>query len=351
MQIKLRANITKTTTRTSRTTTDEKMALSTRSRTRSESPHLSRRERGKTAMSAMRRNPMMFMTRNPAEIINRFTICPEPGCVVSSGVALFDSMTIRTGLSHCMKHVAMTEIEGKLKNPAAAENTVLIFYDIELSRDGEIEQLGACTESGKTFSAFMKTSVRTNSSPYLKMIPPEYWTMLAEEPRVTFARFISWTMAQRQSDSDTVMLAAHYGSCHDHVHLLRSMMKWGLKPPSYRLVDTLAIFKLARGTNMNAKLSTLVNTYAPWFHHVPHDADSDAAGLRLVTMVGFPNTRLICYAFGISSESFMDRTGLSMFMPSPIVTFASGFGNAILTRRNSVDDVASSISSGSRSMI
>lgn len=344
-------NTTEKTTNNNGTRTIGRMPFSARSRTRSESPPTSTRRRGTGVMSSMRKNPMMFMTRNPAEIFNKFTICPEAGCMTSSGVALFDSMTIRTGLSHCVKHVSMNEVEARIKNTAAHENTILIFYDIELSRDGEIEQLGACTESDKTFSAFMKTSVRTNSSPFLKAIPPEYWTMLAEEPRVTFARFINWTMSQRRSESDTIMLAAHYGSCHDHVHLLRSMMKWGLRPPNYMLVDTLAIFKVIRGLNMNAKLSTLVNTYAPWIDHVPHDADSDAAALRIVTMVAFANTKTVCHAFGISSESFMDRTGLSMYMPSPIVTFRSRAEPTFTARRDSADEIASNTSSRSTSTI
>ncbi|KAI9847696.1 MAG: hypothetical protein M1837_001944 [Sclerophora amabilis] len=59
------------------------------------------------------------------------------------------------------------------------------------------------------------------------------------------------------------MLAANDGSCHDHVHLLKTLMEWGLTPPDYMLVDTLAIFKVVKGMNEKAKLQTLVNKRAP----------------------------------------------------------------------------------------
>lgn len=300
------------------------MTIPAQSRTRSISPTRSKQAYSRSASWNVRRNPMMFMTRNPAEIGSRFVMCSEPGCVTSSGVADFNSMTIRTGLSRCTRHVSMTEVKSKFEHAVEFEGMTLIFYDIELSRDGEIEQIGACTESGQSFSAFVKTSVRTNSSPFLRKIGAEYWLALAEEPRVTFKRFIDWTSSQHSQNPNSngktngIMLAAHYGSCHDHVHILRTMMKWGITPPDYLLVDTLAIFKTVKSMNENAKLHTLVNKYVPWFDHVPHDADSDAEALRFVTMVVFPNTKMACYAFSISCTDFMTRTGLNMYVPSPI---------------------------------
>ncbi|KAL8655465.1 MAG: hypothetical protein Q9210_000863 [Variospora velana] len=151
--------------------------------------------------------------------------------------------------------------------------------------------------------------------------------MLAEEPKFTFERFIMWVEVQHVSNPNSdgnaggIMLAAHYGSCHDHIHLLKGMMKWGITPPNYMLVDTLAIFKIVRSMNEKASLKTLVNRYAPWFPHEPHDANSDADALRFVTMITFPNTRMACYAFAIPCQDYMNRTGLNMYMPSPIVTF------------------------------
>ncbi len=333
------------------------MIASPQPRTRSESPARSRRSQPGSVGSTMRRNPMMFMIRNPAEIVSKFAICPEPGCMVSSGVGDFTSMTIRTGLTHCTNHVSLTEVERKFRQPIKSESMTLIFYDIELSRDGDIEQIGACTESGQTFSAFVKTSVRTNSSPFLKRITPEFWAMLAEEPKVTFERFIEWTKLQhgRNPNSDGkvegIMLAAHYGSCHDHVHLLRTMMKWGITPPDYTLVDTLAIFKTVKGMSQNAKLKTLVNKYAPWIDHVPHDANSDADALRYVTMIAFPNTKMACHAFGISCGTFMSRTGLNMYMPSPIVTFKHPNTDSFLEPRRRSDTNESETSGTSVSTV
>ncbi|KAG5916588.1 hypothetical protein E4U61_003501 [Claviceps capensis] len=39
--------------------------------------------------------------------------------------------------------------------------------------DGEIEQIGACTDDGYKFSGIIRTSVRTTKSLALKMISPE----------------------------------------------------------------------------------------------------------------------------------------------------------------------------------
>jgi hypothetical protein len=33
-----------------------------------------------------------------------------------------------------------------------------MFYDLELGKDGEIEQIGACSNSGDQSSAFLRTS-------------------------------------------------------------------------------------------------------------------------------------------------------------------------------------------------
>ena len=38
-------------------------------------------------------------------------------------------------------------------------------------------------------------------------------------------------------------MAAHHGSCRDHVLMLRSMMTWGLSPPGFKLSDTVALFE------------------------------------------------------------------------------------------------------------
>lgn len=296
-----------------------------------------------------RRDPTLFMVRDTSVISNEFFSCLASGCMTSTRVAQFDSMTMRTGLSYCTKHVEMDEITNKVKGTKSTKDMTLIFYDIELSRDGEIEQIGACSESGETFSAIIRTSVRANTSPILSKITPGVWNMIAAEPKGTMERLIMWikNVHSRSSNGNTdlsrVMLAAHYGSCHDHVYLLRTMMRWGVMPPPCRLVDTLVIFKVMKGMKENAKLHTLVTKYAPWVDHVAHDADSDADALRYVTMTAFPNTVMACYVFSISYADYASRTGLNQYIPSPIATFS--FSNFVpsVNRRPSVATSDSSV--------
>lgn len=46
----------------------------------------------------------------------------EPGCMISSVVAEFDAMTIRTGLSYCLNHVKQSEIMEKIKDKTVPAN-------------------------------------------------------------------------------------------------------------------------------------------------------------------------------------------------------------------------------------
>ena len=96
-------------------------------------------------------------------------------------------------------------------------------------------------------------------------------------------------------DWSNVVLTAHYGSCHDHLYLLRTMMSWGIKPPGFRLVDSFALFKWFMGWDQHTNLASLMTSYANWLHHIPHDVDSEARALRVVVMTVFPNTEAACY--------------------------------------------------------
>lgn len=269
----------------------------------------------------------MFLVEDPNMVKPTSTMCEEPGCMRSSRIAEFSSMTMRCGLSYCTDHVRMDEITKKVGSMKNHSSTTLIFYDIELSVDGQIEQIGARSESGRSFSAMIKTPTRNNTSPILNKIPSEIWNICASEPKHAMERFNNWAMMVHVTETNgnpnpgDIMLAAHYGSCHDHVYLLKTMMKWGIEPPPYRLSDTLAIFKVTRGMRENAKLSTLVNKYVPWIDHVAHDADSDASVLRMAVMTAFNNAKVACYSFSISYHKFLSRTGLVMYTPSPIATF------------------------------
>ena len=119
------------------------------------------------------------------------------------------------------------------------------------------------------------------------------------------ARFIEWVRTthslntEGDEDWSNVVLTAHYGSCHDHLYLLRTMMSWGIEPPGFRLADSFALFKWFMVWDQHTNLASLVTRYANWLHRIPHDADSDARALRVVVMTVFPNTAAACYTFSV----------------------------------------------------
>lgn len=260
----------------------------------------------------------------------KFVGCRAAGCGITSARAEYDSMMLRIGFSNCCKHVDASEVEARIEyaiNDLNDNVITVIFYDLELSRDGQVEQLSAFADTGENFSVYMRTSVRTNTSPSLRSIPPMLYNALASEPMDAMSRFIEWIRMQHSmntngdTDMNNVILAAHFGSCHDHVYLFRTMMSWGMNPPECRLSDTLALFKVIKGMNQRANLSTLATKYVGWMQHIPHDADSDARVLRAVVMTEFPLVKRACYAFSTSYEDFMERTGLNMHGIRPVYTF------------------------------
>jgi hypothetical protein len=155
------------------------------------------------------------------------------------------------------------------------------------------------------------------------------------ERLITWIKTTHYAHTNGDTDLSNVMLGAHYGSCHDHIHILRTMMKWGLTPPPSRLVDTLALFKVIKGMNESRQLWKLVIKYGPWIDHTPYDADSNADALRYVTMMAFPNTRAACYVFSISYADYTARTGLNLCIPSPMATFSHSSINPNTIRRPS----------------
>ena len=259
-----------------------------------------------------------------------FVGCSAAGCTITSASAEFDSMLLRTGFSTCCKHMDMQEIMDRItlvKERLNDDLITVIFYDLELSRDGQVEQISAFADTSESFSAYIRTTVRTNTSPNLRNVPPMLYNALAFEPMDAMSRFIEWVRmihsrnTNGDSDMRNVILAAHFGSCHDHVYLLRTMMSWGINPPEYRFADTLSLFKVIKGMNQRANLSTLATKHVAWIQHVPHDADSDARVLRAVVLTVFPLVRKACYTFSISYEDFMGRTGLNMHGVRPVFTF------------------------------
>jgi len=266
---------------------------------------------------------------NEAEF--RFVHCSAPGCIKSSAFSQYDSMTLRAGFDTCVTHTTLDSIEARTKNTLMAQNTVFIFYDIEVTSKMEIEQLSACAVSGQHFTTAIKTTTRRNNSPILSKFSPMVYMMVATEPRTAFENFTMWVNRMMNEHSNgtaiasDVVLIAHNGMCHDHVILLRTMMMWGITPPSWRLSDSLPIFKLVERPDpkQSSALSHLAYEYAPWFMHVQHDALSDANALRHVVMCAIPNWQLACYVFSSSFEDFSASVGLNTYKVRDPLPFPS----------------------------
>lgn len=284
---------------------------------------------------------IVFLVRDPSALISENVMCNEPGCTVSSRVADYKSMTIRSGCSWCIDHITPQRALVRMPQREVLNNVTVIYYDMELNPRGEIEQLAACVSENVSYDTIIRTSVRSNNNPCLSKITPDIWNMIAEEPMRAMNNFVSWTrsvhsmLTRGNKDDRNIMLVAHNGAVHDHVHLLKTMMKWGIKPPNYRLSDSLSLFKVMKGKRETAKLNDLVNKYSPWFDHVPHDACSDADALRSVVMTAFPDYQLACYTFSITCSDFMNRTGLSAYSPAPVLPVGQFTGSVI---KYGVDD-------------
>ena len=271
--------------------------------------------------------------RNPAVSVtsDKVVYCSEHGCTSRSSSADYPSMTLRLGFKNCTEHLDKNEVASRIsyvRQNLALDLITVIFYDLELSEDGQIEQVSAVAETGRDFSRFIRTSVRTNTSPLLRRFPPLFYSALASEPKPAMEDLVRWIRMQHSMNTngdtnmDNVILVAHYGSNHDHVYLMRTMMSWGVEPPHVRFGDSLALFKVMKGMTTRANLSTLVAMYTPWITFVPHDADSDASALRAVVMTEFSNVRLACMVFSISHKEYMGRTTLDMHEVVSVYTFA-----------------------------
>ncbi|RYO92536.1 hypothetical protein DL764_008119 [Monosporascus ibericus] len=85
-----------------------------------------------------------------------FVECSFPGCATSFSVSQFQAITFRAGMSVCTKHMTSEYLDQAIARAIsdyACSLKVFIYYDIELSRDGEVEQLGAYTSGGEFYSA------------------------------------------------------------------------------------------------------------------------------------------------------------------------------------------------------
>lgn len=204
----------------------------------------------------------------------------------------------------------------------------VIFYDLELLRDGEIEQIGAWSESNRNFSSI--------------------WMNFVAQASTAIRHFITWINSQyhvnthRDTCLNKIMLAADNGGCHDHLRILRMVLKHGVDPPNYKFVDTLAMFRAIKDKNVPASLLTSRDMYIPWIAHTPPDTDSDAEVLRYLTMYVFPDVKKYCHVFSIDCVDYSNCTGMNMNIPSPVVTPKSSSRPCMPS--NITDDMDSEIS-------
>lgn len=108
---------------------------------------------------------------------------------------------------------------------------------------------------------------------------------------------------------------------------------------------------MTKGMNTKLKLHDLRDRYAPRITHTPHDADSNAFVLRYVTMVAFPETIKMVNGFGIDSASYMERIGMNMYLPSPVISFGGRYedwdhdyddGSTIMSNRSNSSNCGNS---------
>jgi len=199
------------------------------------------------------------------------------------------------------------------------ENTVLIFYAIEVTDALEIARVAAYTSMNDKFD-IIKTSTRWSSSRMVAKFSPMVYMLLATEPSVAMNYFIGWVhmITSKATDwnypeSDVVMVV-HNGMCHDHVVLVKIMIARGLNLPKWRFSDSLPIFRVVLRPLLNKRLglSMLAHMYPPWFMHTRHKVSSDAAAFMNVVTKADLNWQTACYMFSASSDDFIKLVGLNV---------------------------------------
>ncbi len=244
-------------------------------------------------------------------------------CAHRSEVGEYNAMSLRLGFDYCMAHVSESLVKEEFQSVKNnTSKTTIVFYDFQLTKDGQIERLAAITESGEKFSANLKTAPTSDKPPPARKkysLASYIFTQHPMSPSLAIERFTTWIKdrhrvnAEGDEDVSNVVLAAHYGSCHHHVYLLRLMSNCDITPPPYRICDTLAIFKMLKGLAVEVTLPALVVRYTAWLRHVYHDPDSDVNALRAVMTAAFPDVRRVCLAFSCSYEFFAKATGLDRY--------------------------------------
>jgi hypothetical protein len=100
--------------------------------------------------------------------------CSILDCDVYSSSGEYPTMALRVCCKNCVEHTAVGDLKDRIayaKQNMNYSTVTVIFYYVELNRDGSIEQICAFTDAGKIFNRCIKTNVRTNTSPRLRRIP------------------------------------------------------------------------------------------------------------------------------------------------------------------------------------
>ncbi|KAI8930512.1 hypothetical protein NX059_012461 [Plenodomus lindquistii] len=113
------------------------------------------------------------MRPNTSRLTNSLVPFSENGCNITSGVSV-------------------DNVEARAPWSVKARRTLVIYYNIKMSKDGKIEQISVDHTKTNRFSRSSRNSVRSNTSPVLREISPQIWNMLAEDPKKAFESFVDW---------------------------------------------------------------------------------------------------------------------------------------------------------------
>ncbi|KAG5916587.1 hypothetical protein E4U61_003500 [Claviceps capensis] len=141
--------------------------------------------------------------------------------------------------------------------------------------------------------------------------------MLVERPVNVMQSFVDWLETLPINCSNIkkpkIVLVAHYGISFDHLHLLRTMLRYSIEPPNVYLSDYMVLYKILIDKQSKARLSYLRDKHVAWVEHLAHDADSDAKVMMGIMRNVFSDPRAIYCKFSISCLDYMRMVGLDMY--------------------------------------
>ncbi|KAL4931957.1 uncharacterized protein BDV17DRAFT_288528 [Aspergillus undulatus] len=222
------------------------------------------------------------MTRSEREPEPDLVDCSVEDCTTTSRRAEEEAIPLRLGFSKCSLHLDRDnpEVVNRLKycNKELDTSAVtIIFYHVGLDKNKEVVQLSAVASRHKSlaFSCPVKPSARQKHGriddslvlgnmcmplplPSQSSAPGEAGALDRKE-KTTHA--IETHSSEETIDIGKIVLTAHSGSCNDHMHLIRTILSCGIKPPtSIRLSDTLPLFKTMRENRWLTLIRSLPST-------------------------------------------------------------------------------------------